>query len=323
MKRNEKGECPSDAARQRDIGRRAKMEFGMAADAYRSEPDKKSTRNGAIAVQAGVAVGSFALTLAIFWLVAADINLAAICIATLVGITAFSSTHVTLDWERAVVLRLGKFNRVSGPGLFFTMPLIEYCTLRVDQRLTITPFGAEETLTSDLVPLDVDAVLSWMVWDPALACTEVEDYRFAVTLAAQTALRDALGRATVAEVVMRRNQLDQELRQTIEEKVSVWGISVVSVELRDIIVPTRLQNDLSFEAQVERRRNARIMLAEAERDIADLLQEVSERYKDNPTALDLRKMHLVHEGMRDNKASTVVVPSNYSEGFSSPQDAGN
>lgn len=216
-----------------------------------------------------------------------------------------------------MVLRFGRFTRVAGPGVFFTIPLVEYCALRVDQRMMVTPFGAEETLTSDLIPLDVDAVLSWMIWNPELACTEVEDCHFAVALAAQTALRDAIGRAPVSEVVVRRNQLDHELRTAIEEKVSDWGITVVSVEVRDIIVPAELQSVLSLEAQAERRRNARIMLMEAEKDVSELLSEVSDVYRKDDIALELRKLHLIHEGIYGND-SAVVVPSSYSEGFASP-----
>lgn len=312
----------ADAPRKHDTARRIEMEFGVAADAYRSDPSRKATRNGALALQIALAAAAFALVLAAFYAIVAEVGFAAVCVAVLVGLAVLSSFHIALEWERVVVLRFGRFARIAGPGVFFTIPLIEYCTLRVDQRMRITPFGAEETLTSDLIPLDVDAVLSWMIWNPELACTEVEDCHFAVALAAQTALRDAIGRAPISEVVVRRNQLDQELRAAIEEKVSDWGVTVVSVEVRDVIVPSDLQGVLSLEAQAERRRNARIMLMEAEKDISDLLSEVSELYREDEVALDLRKMHLIHEGIYDN-AGTVVVPSAYSEGFANaPGDAG-
>ncbi len=219
-----------------------------------------------------------------------------------------------MDWERAVIMRLGRFNRLAGPGLFFTIPLFEFCTLRVDQRMNATPFGAEEALTSDLVPLDVDAVLFWVVWDPEKACTEVEDYHFAVALSAQTALRDAIGRASLSNVVMRRHQLDQELREAVEEKVSDWGISIVSVEVRDLIIPKELQGVMSLEAQAECRKSARITLMEAERDVSEILDEVAQKYNHDEVALALRKLHLTYEGMQDND-STLVVPSAYSEGF--------
>ena len=176
-------------------------------------------------------------------------------------------------------------------------------------------------MTSDLVPLDVDAVLFWMIWDPEKACTEVEDCRFAVALTAQTALRDAIGRATVSNVVMRRHQLDQELQKAVEEKVTDWGITVLSVEVRDIIIPKELQDVMSLEAQAERRKNARITLMEAERDVSAILQEVAQTYEHDDVALALRKIHLVYEGMQDNEG-TVVVPSAYSEGFTvNPNEA--
>ncbi|MBC5584597.1 slipin family protein [Eggerthella sp. NSJ-70] len=293
------------------------MEFGVAADAYRSDPSKKATRNGVIALQIIVAAIVFVLVVAGFYLATNEVGIVSLLVAALAALAMLLSFHIALEWERAVVLRFGRFTRVAGPGVFFTIPLVEYCALRVDQRMMVTPFGAEETLTSDLIPLDVDAVLSWMIWNPELACTEVEDCHFAVALAAQTALRDAIGRAPVSEVVVRRNQLDHELRTAIEEKVSDWGITVVSVEVRDIIVPAELQSVLSLEAQAERRRNARIMLMEAEKDVSELLSEVSDVYRKDDIALELRKLHLIHEGIYGND-SAVVVPSSYSEGFASP-----
>ena len=211
-------------------------------------------------------------------------------------------------------MRLGRFDRLAGPGLFFTIPLFEFCTLRVDQRMNATPFGAEEALTSDLVPLDVDAVLFWVIWDPEKACTEVQDCHFAVALSAQTALRDAIGRASLQNVVMRRHQLDQELREAVEQKVSDWGISIVSVEVRDLIIPKELQNVISLEAQAECRKSARITLMEAEKDISAILDDVAQSYSHDDIALTLRKMHLTYEGMQDNDGA-LVVPSAYSDGF--------
>lgn len=318
MKRNRASEnVNAQAGGKRDTARRIEMEFGVAADAYRSDPSKKATRNGVIALQIIVAAIVFVLVVAGFYLATNEVGIVSLLVAALAALAMLLSFHIALEWERAVVLRFGRFTRVAGPGVFFTVPLVEYCALRVDQRMMVTPFGAEETLTSDLIPLDVDAVLSWMIWNPELACTEVEDCHFAVALAAQTALRDAIGRAPVSEVVVRRNQLDHELRTAIEEKVSDWGITVVSVEVRDIIVPAELQSVLSLEAQAERRRNARIMLMEAEKDVSELLSEVSDVYRKDDIALELRKLHLIHEGIYGNDGA-VVVPSSYSEGFASP-----
>lgn len=301
-------------ASERDSYRRSEMEFGVAADAYRSDPSRKATRNGAVMVTVSFALVAFAAVAGLWWLIAGSLNIVGAVVAILTGLGTLSSTHVCLEWERCVVMRLGRFSRLAGPGLFFTIPVIEFCTLRVDQRTIATPFGAEEALTSDLVPLDVDAVLFWMIWDPEKACSEVEDCRFAVALTAQTALRDAIGRASVSNVVMRRHQLDQELQEAVEAKVTDWGITVLSVEVRDIIIPKELQGVMSLEAQAECRKNARITLMEAERDVSAILQEVAEEYSHDETALALRKMHLVYEGMQDTDG-TLVVPSAYTEGF--------
>ena len=299
---------------ERDSYRRSEMEFGVAADAYRSDPSRKATRNGAVMVTVILALAAFLAVLGAWYALTGALSLAAIVVALVVGLAVLSSVHVCLEWERAVIMRLGRFSRLAGPGIFFSIPLIEFCTLRVDQRTIATPFGAEEALTSDLVPLDVDAVLFWMIWDPEKACTEVEDCRFAVALTAQTALRDAIGRASVSNVVMRRHQLDQELQEAVEAKVTDWGITVLSVEVRDIIIPKELQGVMSLEAQAECRKNARIALMEAERDVSAILQEVAETYSHDDIALSLRKMHLTYEGMQDN-GSSLVVPSAYSEGF--------
>ena len=301
-------------ASERDSYRRSEMEFGVAADAYRSDPSRKATRNGAVMVAVSFALVAFAAVAGLWWLIAGSLNIVGVVVAILTGLGTLSSTHVCLEWERCVVMRLGRFSRLAGPGLFFTIPVIEFCTLRVDQRTIATPFGAEEALTSDLVPLDVDAVLFWMIWDPEKACSEVEDCRFAVALTAQTALRDAIGRASVSNVVMRRHQLDQELQEAVEAKVTDWGITVLSVEVRDIIIPKELQGVMSLEAQAECRKNARITLMEAERDVSAILQEVAEEHSHDETALALRKMHLVYEGMQDTDG-TLVVPSAYTEGF--------
>lgn len=304
---------------QKDTYRRSEMEFGVAADAYRSDPAKKATRNGAVMVTVAFSIAAFATVLATSVAICGELTLVGILVSVIIALVMLSSVHVCMDWERAVVMRLGKFNRLAGPGLFFTIPLLEFCTLRVDQRMNVTPFGAEEALTSDLVPLDVDAVLFWVIWDPEKACTEVEDCYFAVALSAQTALRDAIGRASLQNVVMRRHQLDQELRDAVEKKVSDWGISIVSVEVRDLIIPKELQGIMSLEAQAECRKSARITLMEAEKDLSAILDDVAQTYGHDEIALSLRKMHLTYEGMQDNDG-TFVVPSAYGEGFTSKQE---
>ena len=238
-----------------------------------------------------------------------------VAVALVLALLATAAVHIAQQWEKVVVLRFGTFNRVSGPGLFWTFPVIEQNTMRVDTRVRATTFGAEETLTADLVPLDVNAVLFWHVWDAKAACIEVGDFTRAVELAAQTALRDAIGRASVSEVAIRRNQLDQELQEVIEERTSLWGITVLSVEIRDIVIPQELQEVMSTEAQAEREKNARMVLAEVEKDISSMLVDAAHVYEENEVALRLRTMHLLYESVKGS-GGTVVIPSAYSEGFS-------
>lgn len=297
-----------------DSRRRAGIEFGVPADEYRSDAAHRSSRSGAAAFRVVVSSVAFGVALLIAYLLSGKVTLVGIAVAAVVFAVVLSSVHVALGWERFVVLRMGKYNRLGGPGFFFTIPLVEYCTLRVDQRTRITPFGAEETLASDMIPLDADAVLSWVIWDPEKACSEVEDVNFAVTLAAQTALRDAIGRAAASEVVARRNQLDQEIRAAIEDKVNDWGVTVLNVEIRNIVIPQHLQQEMAQTAQAERRRDARLMLMESEATLAQLLHEASEVYRADPLAYELRRMHLAYEGVAD-AGSSVMVPSSYTEGF--------
>ena len=222
--------------------------------------------------------------------------------------------HIVLEWEKAVVLRFGKFNRVAGPGIVFTWPIVEFYTLRIDQRVATTYFGAEETLTSDLVPINVDAVLFWMVWNAKSATVEVEDYASAVAWIAQTAMRKAIGSTTVSEVATRRDQLDELLKETIEEKLNPWGITIIDVEIRDIVVPKELQAAMAMEAVAERKRNARMVLAEAEKDISEMLKDASEVYAGDADAMKLRTMHLAYESV-EQSGGTLVIPSAFSEGF--------
>ena len=275
---------------------------------------RRASRNGAVVFAIVVFLLAFGIVLAVAEYGLGGIGLGALIVAVAVGWLAASSVHIVLEWEKAVVLRFGKFNRVAGPGIVFTVPIIEFYTLRIDQRVSATYFGAEETLTSDLVPINVDAVLFWMVFSPKKATVEVEDYSAAVAWVAQTAMRKAIGRATVAEVAMRRDQLDEELKVAIEEKLSPWGIDIIDVEVRDIVVPKELQEAMSLEAIAEREKNARMVLAEAEKDISDMLADASEAYKDNAEAMKLRTMHLAYESVKKS-GGTLVIPSAFSEGF--------
>lgn len=282
---------------------------------YNSNVDRRTSQNGPLVFSAFVAVAVFLLVMAAGFALAGDFTVGGLAVAFLVAWAATMSAHIAMQWEKIVVFRFGRFSRVKGPGLYFTIPFIEQTALKADQRIMVTGFGAEETLTSDLVPINVDAVLFWMVWDAKKACLEVENYYNSVSLAAQTALRDAIGRASVSEVAIRRNQLDQELQEVIEERTSVWGITVLSVEIRDIVIPQGLQEVMSAEAQAEREKNARMVLAEVEKDISAMLVDAANVYEENELAVRLRTMHLLYESVKGS-GGTVVIPSAYSEGFS-------
>ena len=281
---------------------------------------RRTSRNGAAAFTVVVFLLAAALVCAVAEAVG-GMGVAAIVTAVIVGVLAASSVHVVMEWEKAVVMRFGKFNRVAGPGLVFTWPLIEFYTLRVDQRVIATYFGAEETLTSDLVPVNVDAVVFWMVFSAKKAAIEVEDYASAVSWMSQAMLRKAIGRATLSEVATRRDQLDAELKDVLEEKLADWGIAVMDVEVRDIVVPKELQSSMAAEAVATRERNARMIMAEAERDISEMLRDASEVYDGDAEALRLRTMHLAYESVKQS-GGTVVIPSAFSEGFTgAPEDA--
>lgn len=222
----------------------------LAATSY---VPKKSSRNGALVFSVAVFVAAAAAALACDLLLEGRISLVGILAALVAALAASSSLHVALGWEKVVVLRLGKLNRVVGPGFYATIPILEHGTIRVDQRIIATPFRAERTLTADLVPVNIDAVLFWVVWDAEKACVEVEDYYAAISYLAQTSLREAVGRSTVAEVALRRDQLDEEIKVDIEKEASGWGVDIISVKVRDIVIPAELQNVMSLEAQADRR----------------------------------------------------------------------
>lgn len=241
--------------------------------------------------------------------VAGGVGILEISLAFVCALLAVSSVHIALSWERVVVLRMGKLSRVAGPGLYFTIPILEHGTIRVDQRTIATPFYAEKTLTADLVPVTVDAVLFWMVWDAEKACIEVEDYYAAVSFLAQTAMREAVGRSTVAEVALRRDQLDQEIKEEVEREAAAWGIGVISVKVRDIVIPDDLQHVMSLEAQADREKNARMTVASAEADMADMLAEAASAYGDPSAALRLRTMLQQYETVKASKGTVVTVPS--------------
>ena len=208
-------------------------------------------------------------------------------------VLVFMACHIAQQWERVVILRLGRFNRVEGPGFFFTIPFFESASMRVDQRIRVTPFSAEEALTADLVPTNIDAVLFWMVVNPEEAWCEVSNYPEAVSWSAQTALRDAIGQQNLGDLSVNRKEIDRQLQEVLGAKCEDWGITVVSVEIRDIQVPKELQDALSKEAQAERERDARTILAEVEKDISEMFVEAAEIYEKNDKAMQLRSMNLI------------------------------
>jgi regulator of protease activity HflC (stomatin/prohibitin superfamily) len=215
---------------------------------------------------------------------------------------------VARQWEKAVVLRLGKFRGLRGPGLFWIIPVIDLTPTWIDHRVMVTPFNAEKTLTKDTVPVDVDAVLFWLVWDAEKAALEVEDYRAAISWAAQTALREIIGQMSLADILVGRAKMDADLQKIIDERTTPWGISVQSVEIRDVAIPQALEDAMSRQAQAERERQARVILGESERQIASSFAEASQAYITNPTALHLRAMNMLFEGLKQ-KGALVIVPS--------------
>jgi regulator of protease activity HflC (stomatin/prohibitin superfamily) len=215
---------------------------------------------------------------------------------------------VASQWEKVVVLRLGKFHKLAGPGAFWLLPFIDTLANWIDHRVMVTPFSAEKTLTKDTVPVDVDAVLFWVVWDAEKAALEVADYRAAIAWAAQTALREIIGQSMLADILVGRARMDADLQKIIDERTTPWGITVQSVEIRDVIIPPDLEDAMSRQAQAERERQARVILGESEKQIAGSFSEASQSYIDNPTALHLRAMNMLFEGLKE-KGALVIVPS--------------
>jgi regulator of protease activity HflC (stomatin/prohibitin superfamily) len=229
-------------------------------------------------------------------------------LGVVLGLIAAMSPRIAQQWERAVVLRLGRYTGLRGPGLFWIIPGIDQVSSWIDQRIITTSFAAEETLTSDTVPVNVDAVLFWMVYDPEKAALEVQDYRLAVSWAAQTALRDIIGRTPLTVLLRGREQIEADLQKLIDQRSNPWGVTVQSVEMRDVIIPESLQDAMSREAQAAREKEARIILGQAEVEIAHLFAQAALSYEHNPTALHLRAMNILYEGLKE-KGALMLVPS--------------
>ena len=277
-----------------------------------SSPDrrKKSGENGiAIFIFVVLMLISIALTA---WLDAIGAHpawiVAEISVLNLVGVYILFAFKIADQWEKAIVLRMGRFIGLKGPGPFWIIPIVDTIPAWIDHRVMVTPFTAERTLTQDTVPVDVDAVLFWLVWDAEKAALEVEDYRAAIAWAAQTALREIIGKMNLADILIGREKMDAELQQIIDERTTPWGITVQSVEIRDIVIPQALEDAMSRQAQAERERQARVILGESEMQIAHSFAQAAQAYRDNPTALHLRAMNMLFEGLKE-KGALVIVPS--------------
>jgi regulator of protease activity HflC (stomatin/prohibitin superfamily) len=220
------------------------------------------------------------------------------------------------QWERAVVLFLGRFVGIKGPGLFLIVPFLSRVAYWIDLRVITTAFNAEQTLTKDTVPVNVDAVLFWQVVDVEKAALEVKDYRDSISLASQTALRDVIGKTILSDMLTGREAIDEELQRLIGNRVNGWGIKILSVEIRDVIIPGPLQDAMSMQAQAERERQARVILGDSERQIAEKFEQAAKSYENNPTALHLRAMNMLYEGLKGGQSTIVIVPSSALETMS-------
>ncbi len=226
-----------------------------------------------------------------------------------VGFVVAYSIKVADQWERAVVLRLGRFRALEGPGLFFIIPVVDTVAYWIDTRVIASAFRAEKTLTKDTVPVDVDAVLFWKVVDPKTAALDVADYSGAINWAAQTALRDVIGKTMLADMLEGRDRISAELQGIIDARSEPWGVNVISVEVKDVLIPPALQDAMSMQAQAERERQARVILGDSERQVAEKFGEAAKTYADNPTAFHLRAMNMLYEGLKRDNATIVIVPS--------------
>lgn len=219
-----------------------------------------------------------------------------------------SSIQIADQWEKAVVLRMGKYRGLRGPGMFFIVPIIDQVNSYIDQRVRVTEFRAEQTLTKDTVPVNVDAVVYWTVWDVEKAALEVQEYVKAISYIAQTDLRDIIGKHELADLLQEREKIAEDLQKTLDANTNPWGITCQTVGIRDIIIPQALADAMSKQAQAERERKARVILGTAETEIAEKFAKASEQYRDNPIALQLRGMNMLYEGLKE-KGSMVIVPS--------------
>jgi regulator of protease activity HflC (stomatin/prohibitin superfamily) len=241
--------------------------------------------------------------------IAGNLEAAVIAVSAFVlGIVVASAIQVADQWDKAIILRLGHFHSLRGPGLFFILPIIDAIPYWIDTRVITTGFKAEKTLTKDTVPVDVDAVLFWKVVDPKKAALDVADYHSAISWASQTALRDVIGKTMLSDMLEGRDKISDLLQKIIDERTEPWGINVISVEVKDVLIPAGLEDAMSMQAQAERERQARVILGDAERQIAEKFAEAGKTYDHNPVAFHLRAMNMLYEGLKKN-ATIVIVPS--------------
>ncbi len=237
-----------------------------------------------------------------------DLSYVPMTLSVSMGMLLAASFQLIYQWDKVVILRIGKFKKVHGPGLFFLIPFVDRIAAFVDTRIRATDFSAEKTLTRDTVPVHVDALAFWMIWDAKQAILEVENYVEAVILSAQTALRDAIGRHELSSLLSQRDDLGKEIQKLLDKKTNPWGVTILSIEITDIIIPKELENAMSKQAQAERERQSRVILSTAEVEIAQKFEEAAKRYDRNPTALQLRAMNMIYEGIRQN-SSLMLIPS--------------
>jgi regulator of protease activity HflC (stomatin/prohibitin superfamily) len=248
-----------------------------------------------------------AVAIWIFYFIA-WISLEVALACSVVALFIAASVRIADQWEKAVVLRLGRFRGLKGPGFFVIIPIIDHVAKYIDQRVRVTDFCAETTLTKDTVPVNVDAVVYWMVWNAEKAALEVQNYMAAVAYVAQTGLRDSIGKHELADLLQHREKIGEALQQTLDEQTNPWGITCQTVGVKDIVIPPALEDAMSKQAQAERERRARIILGTAETEIAEKFAAAAEHYRDNPVALQLRGMNMLFEGLKE-KGSMIIVPS--------------
>lgn len=257
----------------------------------------------------GVAVAAFIISIAIgLWITVLIHRQWPAILFGLLGLYLLYSIRVVRQWEKVALLRLGHYVGLRGPGIFFIIPVLETLSPFVDQRVRVTSVTAESTLSRDTVPVDVDAIIFWLVWNAEKAILEVENYLDAISMSSQTALRESIGRHELAQMITDREALGRELQRILDEKTNPWGITVQSVEVRDVRIPQALQDAMSRQAQAERERQARIILGQAETEISDKFVKAAQAYEQNPTALHLRAMNMLYEAIKE-RGSMVIVPS--------------